>query len=590
MKCKICGKEIKDSPKSLPTHLRSHKMTSKEYYDKFIRKEDEGLCVVCGNEAIFMSVNKGYSDRCRNLECSKTLKKDATKRTSLLKYGTESPNQAKEVKEKQKQAFINKYGVDNPWKAKEVKEKIKDTHRKRYGVDHPHKNKEIRQKVENTIIDRYGGLGGASKVILEKMKNTNLERYGSENIRSSKYFKDRLCKYFQDKFSTNSPFEAEEVKEKIRQTNLKTYGTDNPWKSEQIINKIENIKKENLSKFAKENNCTQLKDLNLDFSYKVVKSLDIVKFKGHRFIKNSDIELAKELDKKYREEAKTYNSKYEAEIHEWLKEIYKGEILVNKFGIIKDDTKKQLDFYIPEKNLAIEFNGDYWHSVNTGRDLNYHLNKTLLCQEKGIQLIHIFEYEWNSKKDILKSIISSALGIYKSRIYARDCEVKEVNSKEAKKFLEENHLQEFVASKYRIGLYFKNQLVQLLCFGNSRFKKGEIELLRMCTKLNTQVIGGFSKLLRHQPYNKFISYVDLSKFSASGYLKNGFKIIGQSGPNYKYLQGENILNRFNTQKHKLQKLLGDNFDNSKTESQNMQDAGWYKVYDCGNLKLKFGEL
>ena len=87
MRCKICGKEIKDSPKSLPTHLRSHDITSKEYYDKFIRKENEGFCIVCGKEAIFMSVNKGYSDRCRNLECSKTLKKDATKRTSLLKYG-----------------------------------------------------------------------------------------------------------------------------------------------------------------------------------------------------------------------------------------------------------------------------------------------------------------------------------------------------------------------------------------------------------------------------------------------------------------------------------------------------------------------
>lgn len=78
MRCKICGKEIKDSPKSLPTHLRSHNMTSKEYYDKFIRKEDEGFCIVCGKEAIFMSVNKGYSDRCRNLECSKILKKEAT--------------------------------------------------------------------------------------------------------------------------------------------------------------------------------------------------------------------------------------------------------------------------------------------------------------------------------------------------------------------------------------------------------------------------------------------------------------------------------------------------------------------------------
>ena len=568
MKCEICGKEIKDSPKSLPTHLRSHDITSKEYYDKFIRKEDEGFCIVCGKEAIFMSVNKGYSDRCRNLECSKTLKKDATKRTSLLKYGTESPNQAKEVKEKQKQAFIDKYGVDNPWKAKEVQEKIKNTLQEKYGVDHPHKNKEIRQKAENTIIERHGGLGGASKSILEKMKNTNLERYGAENIRSSKYFQDRMHEHFQDKFGVNSPFEAKEVQEKCRKT-----------RELMILN------------FEKEHDCTCTSNLNIHHIFKIINMLNIEKIKkfGLIFIKNSDInfELFKELDEKFENEVNAYNSRYEIEIHEWLKTIYTGKIQFNTRRIINP---LELDFYIPEKNLAIEFNGDYWHSVNTGRDPNYHLNKTLLCQEKGIQLIHVFEYEWNSKKNILKSIISSALGIYENRIYARKCEVKEVDSREARQFLEENHLQGFISSKYRIGLYFENQLVQILCFGNSRFKKEEIELLRMCTRKNTQVIGGFSKLLKHSKINEFVSYVDLSKFSAESYLKNGFKLIGQSGPNYKYLQGENILNRFNTQKHKLQKLLGDNFDNSKTESQNMQDAGWYKVYDCGNLKLKFGEL
>ena len=567
MKCKICGKEIKDSPKSLPTHLRSHDITSKEYYDKFIRKEDEGFCIVCGKEAIFMSVNKGYSDRCRNLECSKTLKKDATKRTSLLKYGTESPNQAKEVKEKQKQAFIDKYGVDNPWKAKEVQEKIKNTLQEKYGVDHPHKNKEIRQKAENTIIERHGGLGGASKSILEKMKNTNLERYGAENIRSSKYFQDRMHEHFQDKFGVNSPFEAKEVQEKCRKT-----------RELMILN------------FEKEHDCTCTSNLNIHHIFKIINMLNIEKIKkfGLIFIKNSDInlELFKELEEKFENEVNAYNSRYEIEIHEWLKTIYTGKIQFNTRRIINP---LELDFYIPEKNLAIEFNGDYWHSVNTGRDPNYHLNKTLLCQEKGIQLIHVFEYEWNSKKDILKSIISSALGIYKSRIYARDCEVKEVSSKEARQFLEENHLQGFVASKYRIGLYFKNQLVQLLCFGNSRFKKDEIELLRMCTRKNTQVIGGFSKLLKHSKINEFVSYVDLSKFSAESYLKNRFKLIGQSGPNYKYLQGEKVLNRVNTQKHKLQKRLGNNFDESKTETQNMIDNDWWKVYDCGNLKLKFGE-
>ena len=192
-----------------------------------------------------------------------------------------------------------------------------------------------------------------------------------------------------------------------------------------------------------------------------------------------------------------------------------------------------------------------------------------------------------TKQDILKSIISSALGIYKNRVYARNCEVKEVSSKEAKEFLENNHLQGYVNSSYRIGLYYNDELVQLLTFGKSRFKKNEIELLRMCTKLNTQVIGGFSKLLKHQPYTNFISYIDLSKYNAQGYLDNNFEIIGQSNPSYKYIKGERVLNRLRAQKHKLASLLGDNFDASKTESENMQDAGWWKIYDCGNLKLLY---
>ena len=164
--------------------------------------------------------------------------------------------------------------------------------------------------------------------------------------------------------------------------------------------------------------------------------------------------------------------------------------------------------------------------------------------------------------------------------------MREVSSKEAREFLEINHLQGYVPSSFRIGLYYDDELVQLLCFGKNRFKKNEIELLRMCTKLNTQIVGGFSKLLKHQPYNNSVSYVDLSKFDASGYLKNRFKIIGQSSPNYKYIKKNRIINRLQAQKHILPEMLA-NFDNNKTESQNMIDNHWLKIYDCGNLKLEF---
>ena len=526
LKCNICGKEVNFEYGSFSKHLKHHDIDQKEYYDKYIKKDKEGLCRNCGKPTKFLGLLEGYRDCCSR-DC-----------TNILKYGVNNPWKSKEIRTKIAKTKLDKYG-DSTFTNRE---KAKETCRKNFGVDYSFQSEEVK----------------------EKIKKTTLDRHGVENI-----------------------FQLDSVKEKVEKTNLEKYGAKRPWMSENIQEKSRQVRKNNIIDYCTKNNCILINNLDLDYPSKILDDINFLNYGRQYFIKNSDIKLAKELDKKYREEAKVYNSKYEAEIHEWLSSIYSGEILVNKYGIIKDDTKKQLDFYIPDKQLAIEFNGDFIHSANYGKSADYHLNKTLLCSEQGIRLIHIFEHEWLTKQDILKSIISSALGIYKTRVYARKCELRDVSSKEAREFLEINHLQGFVPSSYRIGLYYNDELVQLLCFGKNRFKKNEIELLRMCTKLNTQGIGGFSKLLRHQPYDNFISYVDLSKYNAQGYLKNNFKVIGQSSPSYKYIKGERVLNRLRAQKHKLQKLLGNNFDASKTESENMQDAGWWKIYDCGNLKLLY---
>lgn len=525
-KCSICGKEYEVKYGSFSKHLKTHNLTQKEYYDKYLKKDEDGICKNCGKPTKFLSLLLGYRDCCSRA-C-----------TNILKFGVDNPWKSKEIRTKIAETKLNKYG-DSTFTNRE---KAKETCRKNLGVDYSFQSEEVKDKI----------------------KSSNLDRYGVENI-----------------------FQLDSVKEKVEKTNLEKYGAKRPWMSENIQEKSRQVRKNNIIDYCTENDCILINDLELDYPSKILDDINILTYGRQYFIRNSDIELAKELDKKYREEAKVYNSKYEAEIHDLLSSIYSGEILVNKYGIIKDDTKKQLDFYIPDKKLAIEFNGDFIHSANYGKSADYHLNKTNLCSEQGIRLIHIFEHEWLTKQNILKSIISSALGIYKNRVYARNCEVKEVTSKEVREFLEENHLQGYVNSSYRIGLYYNNELVQLLTFGKSRFKKNEIELLRMCAKLNTQVIGGLSKLLKHQPYNNFISYVDLSKFSANGYLKNNFKVISQSSPSYKYIKGERVLNRLRAQKHKLQKLLGNNFDANKTESENMQDAGWWKIYDCGNLKLLY---
>lgn len=253
-----------------------------------------------------------------------------------------------------------------------------------------------------------------------------------------------------------------------------------------------------------------------------------------------------------------------------------------RFSII---SPLQLDCYIPEKKVAIEIDDIYWHSYNHTKDKTKQLYKTKKCAEKGIRLIHFTDFEWNAKQDICKSIILSALG-KNDRIYARQCKIKEVSQNDAKDFINKNHIDGYVRSSYHLGLYYKDELVQIISIGKSRYKKDEYELLRMCAKQNISVIGGFSKLMKHQPYS-LVSYVDRSKFDGNGYLKAGFSLIGETKPNYDYYLGSTKLSRMATQKHKLPKLLGDKFDANKTEAENMMNAGYLLMYDCGNFKMLY---
>jgi hypothetical protein len=247
----------------------------------------------------------------------------------------------------------------------------------------------------------------------------------------------------------------------------------------------------------------------------------------------------------------------------------------------------ELDIYIPEKKLAIEFDGLYWHNDNIVKP-NYHLNKTELCEKQGIKLIHIFENEWLTKQDIVKSRLKNLLGIYDKTIFARKCQIKEVNNKVSKEFQDKNHIQGSVNSKINLGLYFKNELISLMTFGKCRFdKKHEWELLRFCSKLGYHVPGGASKLLKYfeKNYNpkSLVSYADRKWSCGKVYEKLGFKFIHNSNPNYWYYKKIILLeSRVKYQKHKLKNLL-ENFDENKTEVENMKANGYNRIFDCGNM-------
>ena len=269
---------------------------------------------------------------------------------------------------------------------------------------------------------------------------------------------------------------------------------------------------------------------------------------------------------------------------------------INSLNIItiENDRKilngKELDIYIPSHNLAIEFDGLYWHSEKF-RTNKYHLNKTNECEKQGIQLIHIFEDEWLYKQDIVKSRLMNLLGLTQNRIYGRKTEIKEVSPNDSRYFLVNNHIQGNVNSKIKLGLYYDNELVALMTFGSLRKSMGSTsidgsyELLRFCNKLNTNIIGGADKLLKHfiKIYNpiELISYADRRWSQGDLYNKLGFTFVHDSKPNYFYVINNKRENRFKYRKSELVKI---GYDSNLSERQIMLDRGINRIYDCGNKK------
>ena len=283
------------------------------------------------------------------------------------------------------------------------------------------------------------------------------------------------------------------------------------------------------------------------------------------------------------------SSLMEKEIAAYIKSLGEFDVFTNDRIVLEGN---ELDIFIPSKNIAVEFDGLYWHSEIV-KDKNYHLNKTKACEKKGIRLIHIFEDEWILRKNIVKSLISNILGFTTNKIYARKCEIKDVPYDEALIFLDDNHLQGKCQSTIRYGLYYNNELVSLMTFGKSRHFIGngkyQYELLRFCNKKDTVVIGGASKLFKHfiSEYNpsSIVSYADRRWSQGNLYNNLGFTFLHYSKPNYYYVIGNERKNRFNFRKSELIKKY--KCPQNMSEREFCYKQKWYRIYDCGCLCYKW---
>jgi len=242
----------------------------------------------------------------------------------------------------------------------------------------------------------------------------------------------------------------------------------------------------------------------------------------------------------------------------------------------------EIDVYVPERKLGLEYHGLYWHNENE----NKHLSKQIRAEDNGIDLIQFFDFEWDLYNQKVKSIISSRLGKNEKSYQARKCSIQQISSERCNKFMEKNHLQGSCNHSLAYGLVFDDELVSCVSFAKPRFNKNfNSELIRFANKLNCNVIGGFSKLLNHyvkENGKSIISYSHRRLFKGEVYKKNGFELINLTKPSYFWIDNRcKVLKRYQTQKHKLANLLGDRYNPNLTEIDNMLANGYKRVWDCG---------
>jgi hypothetical protein len=429
MICEICGKEF-DNYKGLSSHIRqTHYITSKDYYDKYLKTENEGICSVCGKETPFKKLSLGYQKHCCG-SCSikDTETQNKIKTTRLEKYGVENFFQNKSIQQKAEENAhseeANKkkvetsqkhFGVDNPAQSEVVQNKMQQTNLERYGVDSYMKTPEFRkksdiarnseesiQKRKQTYMKHYGVENlGASLEIRNKIEENNLQKYGVKNVSQVKEFREKIENTMLEKYGVKYPLQSDEILSKIKQHNLEIYGTEYPMQNKEIIAKVQETKIKNINEFAKSHNCTPTQQLLKLYGSgwhqaKLGREIEFI-YDGISFVKNEDIDKIKQYC------SIVHTSNYENELVQIINDNFSDNVLTHSRSIIKP---LELDIYIPKLKLAIEFNGIYWHSIEASNTKEYHLMKSLLCRDKGIRLIHIYEFEdFEQQKQLLKNLI-----------------------------------------------------------------------------------------------------------------------------------------------------------------------------------------
>lgn len=417
------------------------------------------------------------------------------------------------------------------------------------------------------ILEYYNydlSIRDAKKINYTKTMDTIRERYGVNSALSNPASKEKFLQTNRKKYGSDYFIGTEKFKEQSKKTNLRKYGYE--WSTQNPEVKLRH-EEANYLKYG-------VKDKK--------QAAASPELKIYLNDKDKSVNFLEEKKFTFYELCKYFENDTESQLFAWLTRFDLYQFLVKKRSKPEEDladylfklgftstncrkllgNRQEIDIYNPDLKIGVEFNGTYYHCNKVIKDKNYHLNKSKLAEKNGIRLIHIYEYEWSDpdKRKKLESLFNIATNNVKTKIYARNCIVREISNKDAKPFNEANHLQGHRNAQVTYGLFYNNNLVQLMSFSRTRYNRNikddnTWEIIRGCPGSNNIVVGGVGKLFKHfiREYKpkQIFSYCDFNKFDGKSYEEIGMKFIGYTGPDKKWIVKGKVINR---NPHKYQKL------------------------------------
>ena len=420
-----------------------------------------------------------------------------------------------------------------------------------------------------------------SEATKEKYRNTCLAQFGVTNAASDAEVKKKI----------SDAVRSESAKEKYRKTSELHYGVSNPMKASEVQNKV---KSTTLTRYG-----VEYPTQNSEVSHRMSATQKAQRISDPSISEKQRTSLNSTCSERYgvewpcqleqcRAASNQIISKRNREFLHSLHELGINASLEKSIG------QYSYDVCIESQKVLIEIDPTYSHNSlgnhwnPDGLPSDYHIKKSATARSNGYRCIHVFD--WDNVRKICESLKTKKI------LYARDLDIRKLDTKQVSEFLEQYHFQRTCRGQLHCyGLFLEDELIEVMTFGKPRYNhKFEWELLRLCTKFGYAVVGGAGKLFKYflktvSP-GSIISYCDIAKFNGTVYSLLGFEHAYNTSPAKHWSSGSKQISSMLLLHRGYDQLFGTNYGKGTDNETLMLESGWLPVYDCGQAVYMWKHL